>query len=696
MNDLIIEFFSEEMPASLIKNSAENLKDVLKKELLKQNYFFSNDECFYSPTRILIIIEGLKLDIDNSSDEIRGPKANAPIKALEGFAKSMNTKLNLLVKKKTNKGEYYFFLKTKGVNDINQSLSDIMEKVFSKFIWKKSMRWGDKTLRWVRPLKNIICLYNGKVIPFSLKEIKANNLFLFKENLIEKMIKIKTKKEYFQSLKLINVEINHKKRREIIIREGRKLACKAKLNFSPDSELLEEVINLVERPYPLLAKFNKDFLYLPKEILITTMQKHQKYFPLTDNNYVLTNTFLLISNIFPKDRGKSIIEGNQRVINARLSDATFFFEKDLKLNFTVTNENLKKLIFHNQLGTVYQKLARLKKVAIYLGAILNLSNKDIKNLENSVELCKNDLLTEVVKEFPNLQGIMGYYYAKNAKLNDVIARAILQHYKPQGPNNNIPDNLISQLLALLDKLDSLVGFFIIKKQPTSSKDPFALRRASLGIIRIILDGKLHLNLGDLIYHTIVAYETTVNIKSEIQLLKKQISKFILERYHNYLKENTNINITLLNSFYIDVEKLNLFDINFLIIKLNDFFTYKKGISVLKSLKRVYNIVDDIEENKNLDHKVKVSLFKSQEEKMLYKNINDFDIKFSSKDLVKNINLVFSLLYKLCKPIDKFFDNIKINDNDKVIRENRLSLLVALKRKTDQLINFSILIKGMDV
>ena len=495
MADILLELMSEEMPASLISSSAIYINRQIINYLSKNNIEIKHSEYFYSPKRLLFVFKGVKTI--NKNLLIKGPNAKASAKAIEGFANSNNYNIKDLKKNNTTKGEYYFIERKITEEDVKLTFKNIIENTLSRFPWKKSMRWGSYKLRWLRPLKNILCIYNNKKLDIKINHISSNNYTLYSNPLIKKKIPIKSINNYFKELKRNNIEINQENRKQIIINDGQRKAKEKKLKPDFEEELLNEVSNLVEYPNLFLAKFDEKYLNLPSEILITSMKKHQKYFPLYSKKN-LSNFFLLVSNIRPSDKGKVLIEGNERVINARLEDASFFWEKDKNENFKHKTIELNRVIFHSKLGSLRDKVIRLSKLLTAVKDQLNLSTSSLKNLRIAIELCKNDLVSEVVKEFPNLQGSMGYYYSLNSGFNEEVSEAIKDHYKPYGPNDDCPKTRVSKILALLDKIDTVTGFFLIDQVPSSSKDPFALRRAGLGILGIILEGRISINLSNLI------------------------------------------------------------------------------------------------------------------------------------------------------------------------------------------------------
>ena len=354
MSDFLLEFYSEEMPASFLEDSANNIKNLLKNGFLKENIYTKKEYCFFTPKRITLIFYDVRLELKKTKDLIKGPSYGSPDKAIIGFAKSFNTVKEKLIIRETDKGKYYFFK-----NDIKPNiltlLTSILEAELKRVTWKKSMKWANHNLRWARPLKNILCLFNNKKVTFKLEHLNSTDCTVKEGLLVEKKYKVKSVQHYLNLMKKFNVMINQKEREKRIISEGRILVEKKELAMHKDEKLLREVCNLVEKPYLFLAKFREDYLSLPEEILITTMKKNQKYFPLYNSKNRLSNHFLLVSNIKPSDKGQNIIEGNQRVVNARLEDAAFFWNRDTKHNFHDYFKNLNKVIFHNELGTMVIK-----------------------------------------------------------------------------------------------------------------------------------------------------------------------------------------------------------------------------------------------------------------------------------------------------------------------------------------------------
>ena len=696
MSELILELMSEEMPASLLESSAKNIYQLISDNLIKNNIVYSKGNFFYSPKRLTFIFE----DINSKNDNviIKGPSVNSPVKAVEGFARSLKVNIKNLIKKNTKKGEYFFFEKVVSSKDIELTLMKTLENSLGKIPWKKSMRWGSSDLKWVRPLLNILCLYDKKKLALNFMQFSSNSYILHSNPLDKKKINISNIKEYFKQLKQIGIEVDQNKRKSKILKEGQEIALKSKLKLLPDSILLNEVVSLVENPNIFIAKFDKKYLKLPSEILITSMKKNQKYFPLHTSTDDLSNYFLIIANLKPRDSGKLIVNGNQRVINARLEDAKFFWEKDIVDNFSSKTLELKRVVFHNRLGSVYEKINRLNELSLIFKNELNMNEDNYLSLKDSIAVCKNDLVSEVVREFPVLQGTMGYYYANESGLNKVIGLAIRDHYKPYGPSDRCPSTNISQMLAILDKLDTIVGFFLINEAPSSSKDPFALRRAGLGIIRILSEGKFKLNLSKLIERATDIYvKSTISLKqiksSEKYDANGKIKKFILERFENLIKDTKKVKPYVYNSLKIDKNNLNFIDINYDCSLVQDFINSNEGHSFLVAFKRILNILNGQRESINNEarNSVNEKLLEYEEEKILFTQLQLIIRNNKDEKLLR-----LSSFPSLTKPINNFFENVQINDKNINIKINRIFLLCSVKNYINQLVDFSKIIKGKEL
>ena len=691
MTNFLLEFMSEEMPASLIEDSSDKIVQLFCNSFKKDKLIYDNYNVYYGPKRLTFIFFNLKNEVNEIL--IKGPNVKASTNAIEGFAKSQEVKIDKLDIEKTEKGSYYILKKKITFSDTIALLRKIMEVNLVKVPWKKSMRWGNGSLKWIRPLKNILCLYGTKKINIDLLGCNSQNYTLHSNLFIEKKIKIKSLDDYKQKLKRININFDHKDRKKIILKEVDKITKKKGLNFVMNQQLIDEVVNLVESPNVFLGQFNKKYLKLPNEVLTTSMIKNQKYFPLFYKDNTLSNFFLIVSNLKPSDNGKKIIYGNQRVIEARLEDASFFWIKDNNSNFKDKGEELKRIIFHNKLGSMNDKILRLKKIAIFFAENIKLENESQRNLDVSINICKNDLVTELVREFPSLQGTMGYYYSQKSGFNKVVCSAIKDHYKPNGPNDSCPSTKLSRILALIDKMDSLVGFFLIDLGPTSSKDPYALRRSGLGIIRIMIEGKFNIKLNQFIEKSIREYSKKVPLSdNNLEKYKNKILIFILDRFENLIKSQSLDKLLIFKALKLDEGNIDIHNIYKKCEVIFDFMNTLKGKFFLKSFKRVLNILES--ENKLLlkteIKNVNTELLQSKYEEDLF---NTFK-RLKQKNL--DFNELLKSLVTLSQPINIFFEKVQINDKNILLKTNRLYLLFNIKNYVVREIDFTKIIKGKEL
>jgi len=461
--------------------------------LRKKEINFKSSKSFSTPKRLVFFIEEIPEKIEQKKRIIKGPNVDAPQAALDGFIKSNNLSKLDIYRKNLEKGEFYFAETKSKVIDVLKELQSIIPEALQSYSWKKSMKWSAYDLSWGRPLKSIIALFNNKVINFNFFHLQGSDLTLIDGINEDKIRKINSFKSYLRALKSQNIILDQEKRKTIILKKFNDICNSRKLKNKFNEKLIEEVVNLVEKPNVIIGKFDEIYLKVPQEILIIVMQQHQKYFPLIDSNNKLTNLFLLVANL--SDSKGYIKTGNQRVIEARLSDAKFFWDKNKVQNLVKQVGKLKNLSFFNQLGTFYDRTQRLRKLASLVSDQLNLNKEKV---EIASSICKADLVSDLVREYPELQGVMGRYFAIEQGFTEDISFAISDHYLPIGINSDVPKKPISTAVAVIDKIDVLVGFFGINEKPTSSKDPYALRRTAIGLLRIITENNLTIQLIDLI------------------------------------------------------------------------------------------------------------------------------------------------------------------------------------------------------
>ena len=683
MSEFFLELFSEEIPANLQINARKNLLQNFE-NLLNENDISKKSKLkvISTPNRLVINIEKIKNIIVKKSEEIRGPSVEAPKKALEGFIRSNKINKNQVFKKKTEKGDFYFFKKPTNKIKTVDLLAENIPKILDKISWSKSMKWGNYNLFWGRPLKSILAIFDGKKIDFNFHHLKSSNFTYIDKDFEEKTKIFSSFKLYNSYFKSIGVIIDHEKRKLFISNELKKLSTKKKLNIDLNEKLLEEITNIVEKPKILFCEFDKKFLNIPKEILVITMKNQQKYFPTFDKKANITNNFLVVADI--KDKNGFVKFGNERVLEARLSDAEFFWKKNKSQNLIKKVSKLKDMNYFNGLGNYFDKVQRIKKLSAVISDQLLISKEKI---EIASSICKVDLISDLVWEFPELQGIMGGYFAEAQGFDKEVSLAISEHYLPNGLDSTTPKNPYSIALSLSDKIDTLVGFFAIDLKPSSSKDPYALRRVAISLVRLILENNKAIKIRDLINYSCMFYKEQ-NLKLDVKSLQKELGDFILERLKNYLKEKKIRNDIIESStfnFNLD-ELLQIFKKS---VVLNKNIKKDLGLNIVAIYKRSSNIL--FSERKNSPEIIgstDPNLFKSDFEKKLYKKIHDIRKYFSNAGKEENYEESLKVLFSAKSDVTAFFDNVIVNDDNPIIKKNRLELLQMLCKSFDNYFNFS--------
>ncbi len=681
MAELFVELFSEEIPAKLQVDARIKIKKIIEEKLNKKEIKFEKSKSFSTPKRLVFFLDGIPDKIEEKKKVLKGPKVGAPQLALDGFIKSNLLSKDKVFKKKIEKGEFYFAETKPKTIHVIEELKLLIPEALKDYPWKKSMKWANYDLSWGRPLKSIVTLFNNKLVDFDFYHIKSSNLISIDDE--KKLKKINSFQKYLDLLGQENIILDQEKRRNIILKKMNYICDTRKLKNYFNEKLLEEVVNIVEKPNVILGKFDEVYLKIPQEILIITMEKNQKYFPLFNNNGQLTNTFLLVANL--PDKKGYIKTGNQRVVEARLSDAKFFWEKNKKQNLIKQVGMLKNLSFFNQLGTYYDRTQRLRKLSSMISDQLNLSKERI---EVASSICKSDLVSDLVGEFPELQGVMGKYFALEQGFEKDVSLAISDHYLPIGINSEVPKKPISIAVAIIDRIDTLVGFFGINEMPTSSKDPFALRRSSIGLLRIITENKLNLKLKDLINYSINIYDEQ-NVKFLNDSVAKDVLLYLRERFKNLLKDKkikSDI-IEAVDAAYAGDDFLMLYNKSLVISK-----NISKDVckNIISSYKRSANIIE--QELKSIDLKItgepESFLFKKDEEKNLYNKINEIRKYFSSVKKLENFDETLKILAEAKPVTDNFFKNVIVNDENSDIKKNRLELLQMFCKTYNYFIDFS--------
>ncbi|MDC1137784.1 glycine--tRNA ligase subunit beta [Candidatus Pelagibacter sp.] len=685
MSEFFLELFSEEIPSTLQKNLREDLLNSFIKSFNEKFILFKKSSSFSTPNRLIILFEGLQKQIILKSEEIKGPSVKAPELALEGFIRSNNISKKDLFKKATDKGEFYFFkTKLKKLNTLDL-LEELVPTILQKIKWKKSMRWSDFSLNWGRPLKSILAIFDRKKITFNFHHLTSSNSTFIDKEFEEKKKIFNDFKDYNNFFKKLNIIINHNQRKNLIEKKLNEISKKKNILIEDNPKLLEEVVDLTDQPNVILCEFDRRFLNIPKEILMITMQHHQKYFPTFDKKGNITNEFLVVTN--KHDKSGLIKLGNERVVEARLSDAEFFWQKDKSQNLVKRVSSLKSMNYFKGLGTYFDKVQRMRKLGGMLSDELLISKDKV---ELSASICKVDLVSELVGEFPELQGIMGGYFAEAQGFEKDVCKAISEQYLPSGLNSKVPKKPYSVALSLADKIDTLVGFFGINQKPTSSKDPFALRRLALGVIKTIVENKKDFKIRDLISYSTGLY-LDQGFEFENKYLQNELISFLMDRLKFYMKEEkirSDIILASTSSFNLDRSVVIFGKAK----SLNKFVNKPNGIDLISSYKRASNILESELKDKNLElsNTTDPGIFKTEFEKNLFKKINELSKYFQSINKDEDFEQSINNLAESKKVIFDFFDNVIVNDEDITIKKNRLELIQMLCKTFDYYVNFSLI------
>ena len=679
MTELLLELYSEEIPPQLQIAARSQIKQFIENSFKENNIKYNSLSIYSSPTRLTLFIKELAEKIKTEAKEIKGPKLNSPDHVIQGFLQAKNVTENELIKKDTDKGKFYFIEIQPQSIFVEDLLIKIIPKAIGSISWKKSMRWSDHNMMWGRPLRSIFARYNNKKLSFKFEHLDTSDEVIIEQDLITKNKKIKDFKDYLTFLKSNKIIIDHNEREKIILKKISSFSQSKQYKQNINLKLLEEVVNIVEDPNLLHVSFSKNFLEIPKEIIISTLEKHQRYFPIFDSRDRLINYFFVVAN--KKDEKRLITQGNKRVVEARLADAKFFWDKDRSKNLIKQIANLKAITFYEKLGTIYDKTQRLRQLAGLLSDDLNINKEKV---QVAASISKSDLCSDLVGEYPDLQGVMGKYFALAQGFEKDVANSVSDHYLPTGLTSELPKKPFSYSISIVDKIDTLVGFFVIDEKPTSSKDPFALRRAAIGLLRIIIENKLSFKLRDIISYAIRLYqEQGVEIKN--MKTEQQVLEFIKERMRNVLKLK-NVKTDIIEASISSHVGDNFLALYAKTILMNKYKNKGIGLNAISSYKRASNILEKA--GKEIIGRPDAVLFRKDEEKILYEKINEIRKAFTVKDDNKDYE---SLLIKLSGTkefTDNFFDNVVVNDENQDIKNNRLELLKMYCNTFDNFIDFS--------
>lgn len=683
MPDLLLELFSEEIPARMQRRAADDLKSLVTNALVERGCLYEGAQAFATPRRLALHIVGLPAHQPDVKEEKKGPRVGAPQQAIDGFLKGagLTDISQATIQSDPKKGDFYIAIVESKGRETAAVIADIMPGIIRAFPWPKSMRWGKASaeagaLRWVRPLHSILCTFGSEtetpeVIHFDVDGLHSGDLTYGHRFLAPAPIHIRRFDDYVAALQKAKVVLSTDRRKEIIANDSRHLAFAQGLELVEDDGLLEEVAGLVEWPVVLMGSFEERFLDIPPEVIRATIRANQKCFVLRKAGETkLANKFLLTSNMVASDDGATIIGGNERVVRARLSDAKFFWETDLKVKLEDRLEKLKSITFHAKLGTQHERVERMVALAKELAPVVK---ADVTKTARAALLCKADLVSEMVGEFPEVQGLMGRYYATRQSEDASVAAALEEHYKPQGPSDVVPKDAVSIAVALADKLDTLVGFWAIDEKPTGSKDPYALRRAALGVVRLILDNELRLPLAR--HH-----------------IDQSLLAFFHDRLKVYLRDQGQRH-DLIDAVLASGQQDDLLMIVKRVEALDAFLATDDGTNLLAGFRRAANILkaEEKKDGKSYNEAIDLHLIKAKgeaEEKVLAE-VLEVATRHAREHVEKeDFAEAMKALAQLRPAVDAFFDKILVNADDAELRANRLRLLASFREATRAVADFS--------
>ncbi len=705
MAELLLELLSEEIPARMQARAAEDLKRLVGERLKGAGLAYKDAHAYVTPRRLVLVVTGLPKKQPDTTEEKKGPRLDAPEKAIKGFLKSNGLKsLKQAEVRDTGKGEFYFAVKRAKGQATAKVLPGVIAQSVQALPWPKSMRWADGEMRWVRPLHGALATFDGTKLSGALElghgaRVRFGNTTFGHRFLAPKKITVKGFADYKKKLKTAKVMLDQGERRAVIVKQAKQAAARAKLKVKDDPALLDEVAGLVEWPVVLMGTIDKRFMDLPPEVLTTAMRAHQKYLALLDKNGKPANRFLVVANMTSTDKGKAIVAGNERVLRARLADARFFWDQDRKTPLAARAPQLRDIVFHAKLGSLDDKIDRVQALAVEIASYVGGAEKD--RVRSAARLAKADLVTGMVGEFPELQGVIGRYYALADGEHEEVAVAISEHYAPQGPSDACPSAPVSVALALADKIDTLAGFFGIQEKPTGSKDPYALRRAALGVIRLIVENKLRLRLGilfDAALAIIVSQRLghdhsltfTVDEWTSNELAAQNLLEFLAERLKVALKD-LGVRHDLISAVFALGGEDDLVRLLNRVRALDNFLVTVDGADLLVAYRRAANLVR-IEEKRDKtvyrpEDVVEERLYLPEEKILLERMVRtekQADEALGEEDFTG----VMIALSRLRRPIDDFFDQVTVNVKEPEIRANRLCLLARFGATLNQVADFS--------
>ena len=697
MPDLLLELFSEEIPARMQAKAAEDLRRMVTDKLVAEGLVYEGAKAFATPRRLALTVHGIPARQADLKEERKGPRVGGPDAAIQGFLKAtgLSSLEEATIQRDPKKGDFYVALIEKPGRATLDVLAEMLPVIVRTFPWPKSMRWGKRSekpgaLNWVRPLHAITATFGLEteepdVVSFSVDGIEAGQTTYGHRFMAPAAISVRRFEDYEAKLLDAKVVLDPQRRKDTIVTDAKQLAFAQGYELVEDPVLLDEVSGLVEWPVVLMGSFDPEYLKVPAEVIRATIRNNQKCFVVRDpKTGGLAPKFILTANIEATDGGKTIIAGNERVIRARLSDAKFFYETDLKTRLEDRLPKFEQIVFHEKLGTQAARIARIEKLAAEIAPLVG---ADAAKTARAAKLAKADLLTEVVGEFPEVQGLMGKYYALAQGEDVSVAAACEEHYKPQGPGDRVPTDPVSVAVALADKLDTLVGFWAIDEKPTGSKDPYALRRAALGVIRLITENSLRLSLLQVAGSALAG----LHVKSELDAgkLSADLLSFFADRLKVQLREQ-GARHDLVDAVFALGGQDDLLMVVRRVEALGKFLETDDGKNLLAGTKRASNIlaIEEKKDKRKFDGAPDAALYRLDEEKALAKAIGKVGSEAGTAVAKEDFAAAMHAMAKLRPAVDAFFDKVKVNDDDAAIRENRLKLLNEIRNATRAVADFS--------
>jgi glycyl-tRNA synthetase beta chain len=698
MPDFLLELFSEEIPARMQARAAEDLRKLVTEALVGAGLLYEGAKAFVTPRRLALTVKGVPVRQPDVKEEKKGPRVGAPEGAIQGFLRAAGLKsIGEAKVVPDKKGDFYLAVIEKPGRPAIEVIAEIVPEVVKIFPWPKSMRWGEQSaqpgsLGWVRPLHSIVATFGPEteepdIVAFAVDGIKAGDETRGHRFMAPQPFKVRRFEDYAAKLEKAKVVLDPERRKEIILADAKNLAFAQGYELLEDAGLLAEVAGLVEWPVVLMGSFDQAFLAMPPEIVRATIRNNQKCFVLRDPRTAqLVGKFILVANIEAEDGGKAIIAGNERVIRARLADAKFFYDTDLKTRLEDRLPKFKHIVFHEKLGTQAERIARIEQLAAELAPIVG---ADVEKARHAVRLAKADLLTEVVGEFPELQGLMGKYYALAQGEDASVAAACEDHYRPLGPGDRVPTDPVSVAVALADKIDTLVGFWVNDEKPTGSKDPYALRRAALGVIRIVLTSNLELSPRGMFEMHVKRFRPEMP-DTEISNAGDSFVEFFDERLKVQLREQGARHDLVDAVLDLHGTEASIVSIVRRVEALGKFLDTEDGKNLLAGYKRAINIIriEEKKDRRNYNEWSNPSLYRQKEERALARAIETTREEGSNAVAQEDYEAAMRAMAKLRPDVDAFFDKVMVNVEDKQLRENRLKLLNEIREATRTVADFS--------